>query len=127
MLIITTGLKVDEQSREKMLKGKVRVLNREALRQMLDNRPEWWLNFYDAVKANRTQKIIPNKITLREYQKETADAIDADSNQKGKIILPTGTGKTIIETETIKRNLERLIKKGKTPLIKVNSSRIVTI
>ena len=31
MLIITTGQKVDDWTREKMLKGKVRVLNREAL------------------------------------------------------------------------------------------------
>lgn len=125
MLIITTALKVDEQSREKMLKNKVRVLNREALREMLDNRPEWWLNFYDSVKANRTQRQIVPTIKLRDYQDEAATLIIGDDNKKGMVILPTGTGKTIIEAETIKRTIEKCKVDGCVPLIKVNSSRIL--
>jgi len=125
MLIVTTGLKVDEQSREKMLKNKVRVLNRDALRQMLDNRPEWWLNFYDSVKASRTQRQIVPTIKLREFQEEAATMIMKDANKKGMIILPTGTGKTVIEAEVIRRTIEECHLRGIVPVIKVNSSRIL--
>ena len=125
MLIVTTGLKVDEQSREKMLKNKVRVLNRDALRQMLDNRPEWWMRFYESVKASRTGEEPVSVIILRDFQKEACDLIESDANNKGKIILPTGTGKTIIESESIRRKIVECQEKGVTPVIKVNSSRIL--
>lgn len=125
MLIITTGLKVDEQSRDKMLKNKVRVLNRDALRQMLDNRPEWWLNFRDSVKASRTQVQIVPTIKLRDFQEEASNLVMEDANKKGMIILPTGTGKTIIEAEVIRRTISECLSKGITPVIKVNSSRIL--
>ena len=94
MLIVTTGLKVDENTLQKMLKGKVRVLNRDALRQMFDNRPEWWKRFYEAVEDSRTSK--ENKtepLILREHQSEATVAILEDENGRGKIVLPTGTGK----------------------------------
>lgn len=124
MLIITTGLKVDEVSREKMLKNKVRVLNREALREMLDHRPEWWTRFYSAVKASRAKKVTIQPQTLREHQQEAVDATEGKS--KGKIILPTGTGKTRIEGELIRRTIINELAKGNTtPFIKVNSSRIL--
>lgn len=44
---------------------------------------------------------------------------------KGKIILPTGTGKTIVEAELIRREIVDLMSKGIIPIIKVNSSRIL--
>jgi superfamily II DNA or RNA helicase len=125
MLIITTGMKVDEQSREKMLKNKVRVLNRDALREMCDNRPEFWTRFYESVRDSRVKVACVTPITLREHQVEAADAIVKDENSKGKVILPTGTGKTIIEAETIRRKILECQEKGISPVIKVNASRIL--
>ena len=125
MLIITTGMKVDEQSREKMLKNKVRVLNRDALREMCDNRPEFWTRFYESVRDSRVQVACITSITLREHQIEAADAIVKDENSKGKVILPTGTGKTIIEAEVIRRKIDECKAKNIVPVIKVNASRIL--
>ncbi len=125
MLIVTTGMKVDEQSREKMLKNKVRVLNRDALRAMYDNRQEWWERFYDAVKDSRIKEIKPNVIQLREHQKEAVDLAIKEHNRKGMIILPTGTGKTLIEADIIYQEILTCKAKGILPVIKVNSSRIL--
>ncbi|MFA7218898.1 MAG: DEAD/DEAH box helicase family protein [Synergistaceae bacterium] len=127
MLIVTTGQKVDERTRQKMLKDKVRVLNRDSLRRMYDNRPEWWKRFYESVKNNRfapSHKRTP--IVLRQHQKEAKDAIKNDKNGKGKVLLPTGTGKTIIEVHTAIDSIKALRrKKVIAPIIKVNSSRIL--
>lgn len=127
MLLITTGMKVDERVKEEMLMGKVRVLNREALRKMCDNRPEWWTRFYESVKASRTKKnskkIAP--VSLRPHQVEAVAAVLADDNGKGKVILPTGTGKTIVEAEIIRNVILEKQKTGVIPIIKVNSSRIL--
>ena len=124
MLIITTGLKVDENTMQKMLKGKVRVLNRDALRQMFDNRPEWWKRFYEAVANSRAKEVRVHKhIKLRDHQNEAVKAILKDANGKGKIVLPTGTGKTLVEAEIIRNFIENF--DGPSPVIKVNSSRIL--
>ena len=125
MLIITTGLKVDERSREKMLKNKVRVLNREDLREMFDNRPEWWLRFYEAVKASRTTKQKSSvTMVLREHQNEAVEACVKDENHKGKVVMPTGSGKTGVESEIVYRTIVGKQKNNIVPIIKVNSSRI---
>ena len=124
MLIVTTAMKLDEVSRERMLKGKVRVLAREQLREMFDNRPEWWERFYDSVKASRIGTGVLTPIVLRDFQNEAVEA--GMSNQKGKIILPTGTGKTVIEAEIIARTIQQQKKQGNlSPVIKVNSPRIL--
>ena len=124
MLIVTTGLKVDENTIQKMLKGKVRVLNRDALRQMFDNRPEWWKRFYEAVEKARTKKVNKTKpLTLRKHQNEAVVEIWKDDNTKGKIVLPTGTGKSLIEAEVIRKHIKESDKEC--PVIKVNSSRIL--
>ena len=123
MLIITTGMKVLETTREKMLKGKVRVLNRDGLRGMLDNRPEWWTRFYAAVKASSIKQVKVEPQTLREHQVEAADSVNG--HDKGKIILPTGTGKTRVEGEIARRAIVEKQKTGGVPFIKFNSSRIL--
>ena len=125
MLIITTAPGVNEYTSTKMLKGKVRCLNRNALREMLDNRPEWWLKFYEAVKASRLKEEVRKIIELRDHQIEAVEAIQKKKNKKGKIILPTGTGKTLIEAEIIYRNIIDIQKEGFIPVIKINSPRIL--
>ena len=123
MLIITTGLKVLEESREKMLKGKVRVLNREALRKMLDHRPEWWMRFYEAVKVSRIKNVKKEPQTLREHQLEAVKSVVG--KMKGKLILPPGTGKTRIEAELSLQTIREKQSENVVPLIKINSSRIL--
>lgn len=126
MLLITTGLKLDDRIKDEMFMGKVRVLNREALREMLDNRPEWWTRFYEAVKSSRTkQEPKQAPISLRQHQTEAVHAVLADTNKKGKVVLPTGTGKTLIESEIIRSVILDKMAKGAVPIIKVNSPRIL--
>ncbi len=124
MLIITTGLKVDERSRERMLKNKVRVLNREALREMLDNRPEWWIRFYESVKASRLTTKTIEPIPLRIHQTEAVEAVMKDTDGIGKVIMPTGCGKSWVEAEIIKRTICEH-KSNEIPIIKINASRIL--
>ena len=126
MLIITTGLKVAETTMEEMLQGCVRVLNRENLKGMLDNRPEWWHRFWDSVRACRTQKEPLKVIVLREHQLAAADAVMACTTGKGKVVLPTGVGKTYVEAEVILRMILKKRAEGNlSPVIKVNSPRIL--
>lgn len=126
MLLITTGNEVSNKTMEITLFNACRVLNREALRQMLDNRPEWWNRFYTAVKDART-KCNPAKsfpVALRNHQTEAIMEI-FKNNKNGKIILPTGTGKTLVEAEAIRRVIITSLGMGKIPVIKVNSPRIL--
>ena len=124
MLLITTGLKVDERTMENMLSNKVRVLNREALREMFDNRPEWWIRFYESIKLSRTKKAVQPPVLLRPHQIEAVKI--GETTEKGKIILPTGTGKTFIECEIAKIEILRQRILGNfSPIIKINSSRIL--
>lgn len=127
MLIITTGLKVDNRTMDKMLKNKVRVLNREDLRTMLDNYPEFWLSFRESALHSRTQVEVEKRkvIALREHQNACVDYVIAEANQKGKCILPTGAGKTFIQAEIVKRKIKEAFLNNKNPVIKVNSSRIL--
>lgn len=126
MLIIHTGLKVAESTMEKMLKNKVRELNRESLREMLDGRPEWWIRFYEAVKASRTEKSAVPPRKLRPHQLEAVELLRKDANGKGKFILPTGCGKTMIQAEAVIRLVHELKANGiASPIVKINSSRIL--
>jgi superfamily II DNA or RNA helicase len=125
MLLITSGLKVDERVLQYMLFGKVRVLNRDNLKEMLDNRPEWWIRFYQATLHSQTKKETFKSKILRKHQQECANAIMACKEKKGKIILPTGSGKTLIESEVIYQTILICQKGGMVPVIKVNSPRIL--
>jgi superfamily II DNA or RNA helicase len=124
MLIVTTGMDVDNHTMESMLKGKVRVLNRKMLSLMYDDRSMWWNIFYESVKQSKNQKKDIKKFELRNHQKEALLSVDGNM-KKGKIILPTGTGKTIIEAEIIKKEIEQCDKLGIQCVIKVNSPRIL--
>lgn len=127
MLIIHTGLKIDERSKDQMLKNKVRELNRQDLRNMYDNRPEFWKGFIESFRQSRMKIQKEHRvIELREHQKEAIESIKKDENKRGKIILPTGTGKTLIEAQVIVDKIIECEKNGlKHPYIKVNTSRIL--
>ena len=62
-------------------------------------------------------------MSLRTHQSEASAS--ANNCPKGKIILPTGTGKTRIESEIIRKTIVDVLASGKVPIIKINTSRIL--
>jgi len=125
MLLITTGKRPWEDTLARMLKGKVRVLDRVALQEMLDGRTEWWKRFEAAIRNSRVQRKAYSLPKLREHQKEGVEAAMA-SCRKGMIILPTGTGKTFVEAEIACRIIQEERTKGNlSPIVKFNSPRIL--
>ena len=129
MLIITTAAETYEFTKEIMLKSKVRILDREALREMLDNRQEWWKRFHETVKESRLRIVPIVNAPLRPHQEDgvtkAIDSLDAGKS-KGMLIYPTGTGKTRIAAEIAYRIIQEEKAKGNfSPVIKFNSPRIL--
>jgi superfamily II DNA or RNA helicase len=125
MLIVTTGLEVHAESMSKMLKNKVRVLHREHLRTLCDNADMFWFRFWQSMKQSRKIAVVKVQKTPRPHQLEALEAYKADANKKGKIVLPTGVGKTLIEAMIVKYEIEAVLADRFVPLIKVNASRIL--
>lgn len=123
MLIVTTADDIHHHTRDNMLQGKVRTLARKQLQQLVDNDIYFWSNFYTSVKESlKSIKSIRKTFALRPHQTDAISAILNDDNGKGKIILPTGTGKTVIEAETI---VQHMILSHGPQTIKVYGSRIL--
>jgi hypothetical protein len=102
MLIITTGEKVHHFTMSEMLYNKVRVINRYGLKEMIDNNLGFWNDFKKAVLDSKTQLTIIPKKELRQHQKEAA--LETMHHNIGIIELPTGTGKTLVQSEVIVQN-----------------------
>jgi superfamily II DNA or RNA helicase len=52
--------------------------------------------------------------------------LNKDSDGLGKVILPTGTGKTLVEIRAVIDEIKSLKKNSiKSPIVKINSSRII--
>ncbi|MFW6120837.1 MAG: DEAD/DEAH box helicase [Petrotogales bacterium] len=123
MLIVTTAQDIHHHTHDNMLQGKVRTLARPQLRQLVDNDTYFWSNFFSSVKESlKVAKASRQVITLRPHQEDAITAILNDENAKGKIILPTGTGKTVVEAETI---LKHITTSHNPQIIKVYASRIL--
>lgn len=105
MLVITTGEKVHHYTMSEMLYNKVRVINRYGLQEMVDNNLGFWNDFRKAVLESRTQSIGLSRKELRQHQKEAV--WETEHHNIGIIELPTGTGKTLIQSEIIAQNLDR--------------------
>lgn len=125
MLIVTTGLEVHSESMSKMLKNKVRVLHREHLRTLCDNTDMFWFRFWQSMKQSRKGAVARVQKIPRPHQVEALEAYKADTNKKGKIVLPTGVGKTLIEAMIIKHEIDGVQADRFVPLVKVNASRIL--
>jgi superfamily II DNA or RNA helicase len=102
MLIITTGEKVHHFTMNEMLYNKVRVINRYGLKEMIDNNLGFWNDFKKAVLDSKTQLANVPKKELRQHQKEAA--LETMHHNIGIIELPTGTGKTLVQSEIIVQN-----------------------
>ena len=116
MLIITTGEKVHHYTMNEMLYNKVRVINRYGLQEMIDNNLGFWNDFKKVALESRTQPSNTPRKELRQHQKEAA--FEATHHDIGIIELPTGTGKTLIQSEIIVQNV------GKVKCVALFSPRI---
>lgn len=75
MLLVTTANDIHYTVQELCFFNKVRVLNRDNLREMLDNRPMFWQGFWESMKQSRVKPIDVTPKTLREHQQEAINAI----------------------------------------------------
>lgn len=75
MLLITTGQDIHYEVMEKCFFNKVRVLNRDNLREMLDNKPMFWQGFWESMKQSRVEEKPVVKKSLRAHQQEAVEAI----------------------------------------------------
>ena len=108
MLIITSAGDIHYSVRE-IWKGKVRCINRNGLRELTDNVPDFWESFRESIFHSRTKRAHTHKISLRSQQIEIVNAaIDTikAGGVKGQIIAPCGVGKTYTQAEIIARTNE---------------------
>lgn len=123
MLIITTAKDIHHHTRDSMLCGKVRTLARPQLRQLVDNDSYFWQDFHASVVLSCSpKKTAPTSFSFRPHQDEAIEEIFKDDDGQGKIILPTGTGKTLIEAEAIAQHITY---SDSPQTIKVYGSRIL--
>ncbi|MDP1712910.1 MAG: DEAD/DEAH box helicase family protein [Candidatus Nanopelagicaceae bacterium] len=104
MLIFTTAEDVHHFTQQEMLDGAVKVLNRQALRELTDQMQGFWSSFKEALLSSRTERAWVKPIELREHQLEAVAAVTAaiqSGANKGIVELPTGTGKTLVQAGLI--------------------------
>lgn len=109
MLIITTANDVHYYTKESMLCDKVKVINRSGLRELVDNKMAIWDELKMSMLDSKIQASPTNKKVLRPHQQEALDKVlEAISDHKsGKVILPTGTGKTLIQAAVIAERIKQ--------------------
>lgn len=103
MLLITTGKEVHHNTMTNMFLNKVRVINREGLRELTDKIDGFWQSFKESVVASRKQAQETKPIELRQHQQEAvmAGVLALKEVDRGIIESPTGTGKTFIQAGII--------------------------
>ena len=106
MLIISTAKEMCWYTEDQMFRGSVQVICRDDFRGLVDSRLGFWEEFYKSWQESRirTKKVEPK--VLREHQDEAVDAVFSAMKhgiQKGIIECPTGTGKSLIQSEIVRR------------------------
>ena len=109
MLLITSAHAV-HHSVDEFSYGKMRYICSDGLRELTDNMAGFWESFKEALLATKPAPTDPaTKIKgkeLREHQRLAVDKIMAaigSDDPKLIIELPTGTGKTLIQAEAIRK------------------------
>lgn len=120
MLIVTTAKDVSEFTMQEMFCNKVRCLNFEHLSEMLDNRDDFWSGFFKSIEQSKLKVSDSKPIVLRKHQKDAVIAAYDFDEPKGKIIMPTGSGKTYTICEIIVNSINNGAR-----VIQINSPRIL--
>lgn len=108
MLIITTAGDIHHFTEDEMLYGRVKTINRNGLRELVDNKQGFWDEFKSSMLESKIQAQHVNSIVLRPHQNEAVQEILSmiSVGKSGRITLPTGTGKTWIQAETIAERIK---------------------
>lgn len=104
LLYITTAKGIGELTMQKAFVNKVNCLGRDELADICDNQQEWWIDFHRSIVGSQQQPKTVVAKTLRKHQDEAVAAVVSDIESgipKGQVILPTGTGKTLIMSRVI--------------------------
>jgi superfamily II DNA or RNA helicase len=104
MLYITTAGGV-HYSTEEISSSQIRIIDRNGLRDLCDGVKEFWILFKDSIIASQTKcEVVAAPLALRDHQRCAVNAIIDDmrlDDGHGKIVLPTGTGKTLVQAQAI--------------------------
>lgn len=88
---------------------------------MINENQKFWVSFKNEMKRKPNVAAGKKPINLREYQREASSAVFP--SLKGQIILPTGTGKSLIAIDAIYNEIRFLT--NKSPCILIMTPRIV--
>ena len=125
MFLASNADKIHEKTYEQFIKGlnlqdALVLLMKHELAAGVDGDESFWESFRGMFSL--ANPVFVEK-SLREHQYEAVEACEAIA--KGTIILPTGTGKTIIASSLIDRSNKRMLSVKRSPVSLVASPRIV--
>lgn len=121
MFVVSNGKKVNETILENapVLKDKVRFILMEEIEHNTKDNKDFWMAFLEAI-CSKENIYHPQEYKLRDFQNEAVETLL--KNSLGQILLPTGTGKSVIQADYCKQHIEKV---NKMPVILIVSPRIV--
>lgn len=120
MRIFSNAKELHENTKEQFFNDKtVAFYLKSDIEEIVNGNQKFWIHFKNAMR--HTKKNDTKEIILREYQKEGVTAIFV--NGKGQVVLPTGTGKSLIAIDAIYNEIRFLNKKS--PVFLIMTPRIV--
>jgi superfamily II DNA or RNA helicase len=107
MYVFTNSKKVHESIQKiPTLKDKVTFICLDEIEGLLNDNEDFWDRFNTALFYNVVRKT-PKAFILRDFQIGAVEQMER--NIIGQILMPTGTGKTVIEAEYVKRMIEKML------------------
>ena len=125
MNVFTCGTKVNESLMKDnvVFREKINFILRPEIEENITNNNEFWTSFANSLTE---QEIISNftKYTLRDFQNEAVFSMM--DNNIGQIIMPTGTGKSVIQADYVLKEIQQMKKDNiHSPVVLILSPRIV--
>ena len=128
MRIFTNAHSLHERTHEQFFNDKSVVFYLKSdIEKIVNGNEKFWTKFEKMMEREETGKTITKKdesgIKLRDYQNEASQAIS--DNSIGQIIMPTGTGKSLIAINAIYREISTIRDTNRSPCILIMTPRIV--